>query len=165
MQIIIRFSIDKLPFSQQSSSFSLLQNEPQPIQQPYHPTIPSTPSFPLPKTSINVKNIANFASKAISFSNFRRERTNPKPLVCHFNTFRGQILTFHLPHKKPAKGTQDRKTAQALWNDGTCAVDVCWVYIILLHRVFTSTDDTDTLSRILHTAALQVVDDVIILLA
>ncbi len=95
-QIIIRFSIAKLPFPQQSSSFSSTQNYPQPVQQPYNQPIPSIPSFPLPKTIINVKNIANFASKAISISNFQRERTNPKPFVCHFNTFRGQILTFEI---------------------------------------------------------------------
>ena len=95
-RIIIRFSITKLPFSQQSSSFSSPQSYPQPVQQPYNQLIPSIPSFPLPKSISNVKNIANFASKAISFSNFQRERTNPKPFVCHFNTFRGLILTFHL---------------------------------------------------------------------
>ena len=96
LQKIIRFSIAKLPFSHQSSTFLSPQNELRPIQYPNNQTVPSVPPFFLPKSIPNVKNIANFASEAISFSNFQRERTNPKPFVWHFNTFRGQILTFEI---------------------------------------------------------------------
>ena len=55
------------------------------------------------------------------------------------------------------------KTAQALWNDWTCAVDVCNGFIFLLHANLASTYDVDALCRSLHTAALQVIDDGVIL--
>ena len=42
------------------------------------------------------KNNAFFDPRQSLLANNQRERTNPKPFVCHFNTFRGRILTFEI---------------------------------------------------------------------
>ena len=102
---IVPFSIAKAQIPHRFPAPFSLQSRAQHSQHPHIQPVPNKWPFLSPKTIINVKNIANFASKTISFSNFQRERTNPKPFVCHFNTFRGLILTFHLRLQGLAEAT------------------------------------------------------------
>ena len=104
-QRIVPFSIAKAQIPHRFPAPFSLQSRAQHGQHSHNQPVPNKWPFRLPKTIINVKNIANFASKAISFSNFQRERTNPKPFVCHFNTFRDHILTFHFKPQGLAEAT------------------------------------------------------------